>query len=190
MHFTVRVRSELIRVRIPELDANFRIHLLCQGLLFNPPTLHYPKSNEATSRVIGTAAGTKSIVCWRAETDAHIYSMPLTGSIAVERKHIRNTVQISFTPSDAAEEVRRYAFGVEGAREYEHRLKVLRTQIERAAANALESERPMTGGGNTNGVTSVSPRIWKAAELVAAEVLREALLGSETSSVSSSLCPR
>ena len=116
--------------------------------------------------------------------------MPLTGSIAVERKHIRNTVQISFTPLDAVEkEVRQYVFGVKDAKEYEHWLKVLRTQIDRAAANVLESERPMTGGGNTNGVTGVSPRIRKAAEMVAAEVLREALLGSETSSVCSSLCP-
>ena len=38
----------------------------------------------------------------------------------------------------------------------------------------------MTGGGNTNGVTGVSPRIWKAAEMAAEEVLREVLLGSET----------
>ena len=52
MHFTVCVKSELIRVRIPESDANFRIHLLGQGLLFDPLTLHFPKSNEATSRVI------------------------------------------------------------------------------------------------------------------------------------------
>ena len=35
------------------------------------------------------------------------------------------------------------------------------------------------------GVNDVSPRIQKAAEMVAAEVLREALLGSETSSVCS-----
>ena len=104
---------------------------------------------------------------------------------------MRNTVQIGFTPSDAAEkEVKQYVFSVEDAREYEHWLKVLRAQIDHAAANALESERPMTGGGSTNGVTGVSPRIRKAAEMVAAEVLQEALLGSETSSVCSSLCPR
>ena len=88
---------------------------------------------------------------------------------------MRNTVQIGFNPLDAVEkEVKQYFFGVEDAREYEHWFKVLRTQIDRAAANALESERPMRGGGNTNGVTGVSPRIRKAAEMVAAEVLREA----------------
>ena len=188
MHFTFRVKSELIRVRIPEPDANFRVHLLGQGLLFDPPTLHFSKSNEATFRVTGTAIGTKSIVYWRAGANAHIYSMPLAGSIAVERKHMRNTVQIDLTPLDATEkEVKQYVFSIEDAREYEHWLKVLRTQIDRAAANALEAERPMTGGGYTNGVNGVSPRIWKAAEMVAAEVLRETLMGSETSSVCSHL---
>ena len=187
MHFTFRVKSELIRVRIPQPDANFRIHLLGQGLLFDPPTLHFPKSNEATFRVTGTAIGTKSIVYWRAGANAHLYSMPLASTIAVERKHMRNTVQIGFTPPDATEkEVKQYVFSIEDTREYEHWLKVLGTQIDRAAANALESERPMTGGGHTNGTNSVSPRIRKAAEMVAAEVLREALMGSETSSV----CPR
>ena len=115
MHFTVRVKSELIHVRVAESDANFRIHLLGQGLLFNPPTLHFPKSNEATSRVIGTAISMTSIVYWRAGANAHIYSMPLACSIAVERKHMRNTVQIGFDPLDAVEkEVKQYVFSVEG----------------------------------------------------------------------------
>ena len=187
MHFTFRVKSERIRVRIPEPDANFRIHLLGQGLLFDPPTLHFPKSNEATFRVTRTAIGTKSIVYWRAGDNAH---MPLAGSIAVESKHMRNTVQIGFTLLDVVEkDVKQYVFSIEDAREYEHWLKILRAQINHAAANALESERPMTGGGSTNGVTGVSPRIQKAAEMVAAKVLQEALLGSETSSVCPSLCP-
>ena len=74
--------------------------------------------------------------------------------------------------------------------EYEHWLKVLRTRIDHAAANALETERPMTGSGNTNGVNGVVPRIWTAAEMVVAEVLQEALRGSETPSVCSSLRSR
>jgi hypothetical protein len=116
--------------------------------------------------------------------------MPLAGSIAVERKHMRNTVQIGFIPSDATEkEMKQYVFSIEDAREYEHWLKVLRTQIDRAATNALEAERPMTAGGYTNGTNGVSPRIWKAAEMVAAEVLRETLMGSETSSVCFDLNP-
>ena len=75
-------------------------------------------------------------------------------------------------------------FSVEDAREYEHWPKVLRTQIDHAAANALEGERLVTGGGNMNGVTGVPPNR-KAAEMVAAEGLREALLGSETTSICS-----
>ena len=76
MQFTVRVKSELIRVQIAESDANFRIHLLGQGLLFDPPTPYFPQSNEATFRVIGTAIIMKSIVYWRA--GANVYSIPLT----------------------------------------------------------------------------------------------------------------
>ena len=186
MNFTFRVKSELIRVRIPQPDANFRVHLLGQGLLFDPPTLHFSKSNEATFRVTGTAIGTKSIVYWRAGANAHIYSMPLASTVAVERKHMRNTIQIGFTPLDVTEkEAKQYVFSIDDAREYEHWLKVLRTQIDRAAANALEIEQPIIGGGYTNGMNGVSPRIRKAAEMVAAEVLRETLMRSETSSVCS-----
>ena len=186
MHFTFRVKSELIRVRIPQPDADFRVHLLGQGLLFDPPTLHFSKSNEATFRVTGSAIGTKSIVYWRAGANAHIYSMPLATSIAVDRKHMRNTIQIGFTPLDAPEkEAKQYVFSIDDTREHEHWLKVLRTQIDRAAANALDAERPATGGGHAGGVAGVSPRIRKAAEMVAAEVLRETLMGSETSSVCS-----
>ena len=95
--------------------------------------------------------------------------------LAVERKHVRNTVQIGFNPLGAVEkEGKQYVFSVEDAREYERWLKVLHTQIDRTAANALESERPMTGSGNTNGVTGVSPRIRNAAQMVAAGILREA----------------
>ena len=95
--------------------------------------------------------------------------------LAVERRHLQNTVQIGFNPLDVVEkEVKQYVFSVEGAREYERWLKVLRTQIDCAVANTLESERPMTGGGNTNGATGVSPGIRDAAEMVAAEVLRAA----------------
>ena len=86
-----------------QLDANFRIHLLGQGLLFDLPTLHFPTSNEATFCVTGTAIGTKIIVYWLAGANAHIYSMPLAGSITMERRRMRNTVQIGFTPLDAAE---------------------------------------------------------------------------------------
>ena len=98
-------------------------------------------SNDVTFCVTGTAIGTNSIIYWRAGANPHTYSKPLAGSTAVERKHMPNTVQIGSTPLDVAEkEVKQYVFSVEDAREDEHCLKVLRTQIHRAAANALESE--------------------------------------------------
>ena len=54
---------------------------------------------------------------------------------------MRNTVQIGSTPSDIAEkDMKQYVFSVEDAREYEHWLKVLHTQIDCVAANALKSE--------------------------------------------------
>ena len=54
---------------------------------------------------------------------------------------MRNIVQIGSTPLDVAEkEVKQYIFSVEDAGEYEHWLKVLLTQLDRAAANALKYE--------------------------------------------------
>ena len=74
-------------------------------------------SNDATFRVTRNAVGTKNIVYWRAGANAHIYSIPLAGSTAVEPKRMRNTVQIGSTPLDVAEkEMKQYAFSVEDAR--------------------------------------------------------------------------
>ena len=96
-------------------------------------------SDNATFRVTGTAIGTKSIVSWRAGANAHIYSMTLTSSTSA-KTHAKHSSDRLHPVGRSQKKVKQYVFSGEDAREYEHRLKVLRTQIDRTAANALESE--------------------------------------------------
>lgn len=196
MHFTYRFKSDFVRVRIPAPDPNFRIHLLGHGLIFEPPTLHFTNSAEATFRVTGTSLGTKSILYWRAGANAHLYSaMPLASDIVIERAFMRNTLRIDIKDappvrerdSMASDELpvlskKTYVFSIEDPREYDHWAKVLKTRINRAAG-ILEPDRPPTAQGIylTPSVTgSVPPRIRRATEMVAFEVLKETLMGSHT----------
>ena len=197
MHFIYRVKSDVVRVRIPAADPNFRIHLLGQGLLFEPPTLHFANSSEATFRVTGTALGTRSILYWRAGANAHLYSaMPLASEIVIERAFMRNTLRVevketrpmsdresleSEPESTYGSSKKVYVFSIEDPREYDHWGKVLKTRINRANG-ILEPERPPTAQGIFAPTLSVGggvpPRIRRAAEMVAFEVLKESLMGS------------
>ena len=198
MHITYRVKSDFVRVRIPAPDANLRIHLLGHGLIFEPPTLHFTNSAEATFRITGTSLGTKSILYWRAGANAHLYNaMPLASDIVIERAFMRNTLRIDVKDAPPARErdsmasddlsvlsKKTYVFSVEDPREYDHWAKVLKTRINRAAG-ILEPDRPPTAQGiylPPSATGSVPPRIRRAAEMVAFEVLKETLIGSETNS--------
>jgi serine/arginine repetitive matrix protein 2 len=191
------VKSDVVRVHIPAADPNFRIHLLGQGLLFEPPTLHFSNSSEATFRVTGTSLGTKSILYWRAGANAHLYSsMPLVSEVVIERAFMRNTLRIEVKephPGHERESLgsepestygsgkKTYVFSIEDPREYDHWAKVLKTRINRANG-ILEPERPPTAQGIFAPVSAtaggVPPRIRKAAEMVAFEVLKESLMGN------------
>lgn len=199
MHFIYRVKSDVVRVHIPAADPNFRIHLLGQGLLFEPPTLHFSNSSEATFRVTGTALGTKSILYWRAGANAHLYSaMPLASEVVIERAFMRNTMKVevreprqssdresisigSELESTYGSGKKVYVFSIEDPREYDHWAKVLKTRINRANG-ILEPERPPTAQGIFASTLSIGagvpPRIRRAAEMVAFEVLRESLIGN------------
>jgi hypothetical protein len=204
MHFIHRVKSEVVRVRLPAADPNFRIHLLGQGLLFEPPTLHFSNSPEATFRVTGTTLGKKSIVYWRAGANAHLYSaMPMVSEIVIERPFMCNTLKLEVTilgtsgdldsingseRSVIGKNKKTYVFSIEDPREYDHWAKVLKMRIDRAA-HGIEPERPPTAQGSafvvpTSPVAVVPPRILRATEMVAFEVLKETLLGKKLSSVS------
>lgn len=208
MHFIYRVKSDVVRVRIPAPDPNFRIHLLGSGLLFEPPTLHFANSSEATFRVTGTSLGTKAILYWRAGANAHLYSaMPLASEIVIERAFMRNTMRVevkeprqtndnesldSELESTYGSSKKVYVFSIEDPREYDHWAKVLKTRINRANG-ILEPERPPTAQGIFAPVLSIGggvpPRIRRAAEMVAFEVLRESLIGSGTISSATSSPP-
>jgi serine/arginine repetitive matrix protein 2 len=203
MHFVYRVKSDVVRVRIPAADPNFRVHLLGQGLSFDPPTLHFANSSEATFRVTGMSLGSKSILYWRAGANAHLYnSMPLASEITIERPFMRNTLRITYKEISTGREresvlessdhgssqgspKKSYVFSVEDPREYDHWGKVLKMRINRAAG-ILDPERPPTAQGIYASIPAMSggvpPRIRRAAETVALEVLKDTLIGSESSS--------
>ncbi|PVF95263.1 hypothetical protein CPB86DRAFT_817363 [Serendipita vermifera] len=210
MHFLYRVKSDVVRVRIPAADPNFRIHLLGQGLNFEPPTLHFANSPEATFRVTGLSLGTKSVLYWRAGANAHLYnSMPLASEITIERPFMRNTLRIEYkeqstgrerdsvldgsdqgSSKGAAKKV--YVFSIEDPREYDHWGKVLKMRINRAAG-ILDPERPPTAQGIYASIPAMSggvpPRIRRAAETVALEVLKDTLIGNGASSSAASSPP-
>lgn len=206
MHFTYRVKSDVVRVRIPAADPNFRIHLFGQGLLFEPPTLHFADSPEATFRVTGTSLGTRSILYWRAGANAHLYNdMPLASDIVIERAFMRNTLKVEVKEpgpgldrdslmedsdhgSIKGRARKQYVFSIEDSREYDHWGKVLKTSINRALG-IVDPERPPTAQGIYTPVTAtfgVPPRIRRAADTVAFEVLKETLIGRSSSSAASS----
>ena len=54
--------SDVITVRIPAPDAQFKIELLGAGLEFDPPVLDFAKSNERSFKVKGVSLGAKSIL--------------------------------------------------------------------------------------------------------------------------------
>jgi len=207
MHFTYRVKSDVVRVRIPAADPNFRIHLLGQGVLFDPPTLHFVDSPEATFKVTGTSLGNKSILYWRAGANAHLYNdMPLASDIVIERAFMRNTLRLevkepvpgldrdslmedSDQGSTKGRTKKQYVFSIEDSREYDHWAKVLRTSVNRALG-IMDPERPPTAQGLYTPVTAtfgVPPRIRRAADTVAFEVLKETLIGHQSNSSVSSI---
>jgi serine/arginine repetitive matrix protein 2 len=213
MHFTYRVKSDVVRVRIPAPDPNFRIHLRGQDVLFEPPTLHFADSSEATFRVTGTSLGSKSILYWRAGANAHLYNdMPLASDIIIERAFMRNTLRLevkeptlgldrdslmedSDQGSTKGRTKKQYVFSIEDSREYDHWAKVLRTSINRALG-IMDPERPPTAQGLYTPVTAtfdVPPRIRRAADTVAFEVLKETLIGHKSGSIVSRvylrMCP-
>lgn len=204
MHFIYRVKSDVVRVRIPAPDPNFRVHLLGQDLLFEPPTLHFADSPEATFRVTGTSLGPRSILYWRAGANAHLYNaMPLASDIVIERAFMRNTLKLevkepalgreqdSLDESDresakSATIKKKYVFSIEDSREYEHWGKVLKTSVNRALG-IVDPDRPPTAQGIYTPVTAtfggtVPPRIRRATDTVAFEVLKETLIGRDSHS--------
>lgn len=183
---TFGVTSEPIKLRIPSKDRDFAIRLYGQDLTFDPPILTFDASNERSFTITSKSIGTKHAVFVRAGKNAQLYTagspgehqtegeipLPRSSAISVERAFVRNSFTLSIVGgSDTAGVAkRRYMFSVADDEARSEWVRVLKTSIKKSISNRknLSSSR-------------------KAADAIARDVLREALIEAEDLPPSSNL---
>ncbi|KAH9940420.1 uncharacterized protein BXZ73DRAFT_98856 [Epithele typhae] len=164
---TYRMQSEPVVLRIPRPDPDLTIHLFGQDIVFDPPTLTFARSPEASFRVTGTALGAKSIVMWRAGPNGLAYAgLPLSSPVVVERSFMRNTFQVAFMNHTGLK--RRYMFSVDDSTIRQSWTDALRIQVGQATAQR-------------------SPLNSRAAQALAFKVLQDTLIGAEDGSAAYSV---
>lgn len=163
---TYKIQSDPIIVRLPRADPSVTFHLHGQDLVFEPPTLSFVKSPEASFRVTGTALGPKSIVILRSGSNAIQYQgIPLSYPIPVERAFMRNTFQVAFLNHKKLK--RRYMFSVDDHLLRHQWVQSIRQQIGKCLASPqLGTENPIPGASE----------FYQAADDVAFTVLQETLI--------------
>ncbi|KDQ10107.1 hypothetical protein BOTBODRAFT_178478 [Botryobasidium botryosum FD-172 SS1] len=165
---TTRVPSDVITIKIPRPDANFSIRLLGQDLDFEPPVLSFATSCEASFRIIGHKLGSKTAIFQRVGSNAALYTgLPLSKTFQVERAFMRHTFTVGFHSTLGVK--RKYMFSVDDRSVHQHWVSILRTQITRSVMGDDTSD--------SRGLISVRTR--RAAEAVALQVLRDALISPE-----------
>ncbi|KAF8633447.1 hypothetical protein AX17_004616 [Amanita inopinata Kibby_2008] len=170
MRLTYKLQSEPIILRIPQPDPQLTIQLYGQDLVFDPPTLTFSKSSEASFRVTGTSLGMKTMIMCRSGPNALRYSgLPLSNSLVVERAFMRNTFQVAFLNHLGLK--RRYMFSVDDPVVRHQWTVSLRTQVDSALAAAVSppASLPMS-----------ALDFFKASQHIAFRVLQETLTGVST----------
>ena len=163
---TYRMQSEPIILRIPQPDPNLTIVLHGQDLIFDPPTLTFTRSAEASFRITGTSLGLKTISFSRSGQAALLYSgLPLSSPIVVERSFMRNTFQVAFL--NHAQQKKKYMFSVDDPVLRHNWTANLKHYADIANANAAQEPPPS--------------RFRRAAEEIAFRVLQETLISYEDS---------
>lgn len=164
-----RVTSESIIIRIPKPDPNFRIHLHGQDLFFDPPTLDFTRSNEASFVIISPTLGRKEMVLSRSGSNAATYAgLPLSCSLNVERPFMSNTFTIAFpgapsaTDGRSAQKMHRYRFNV-----------VDETQHQQLI---IELQRLLSASKVSSDASRTQPGLQYAMQAVAIQALRDALI--------------
>ncbi|KAG8895562.1 hypothetical protein FRB99_000461, partial [Tulasnella sp. 403] len=161
---TSRIHSDFITIRIPAPDPQFAIYLQGEDLLFEPSTLSFAHSAEASFRVIGNTLGAKTAIFARTGAHANLYTgIPLSKTFYVERAFMRNTFRVAFTNHAGLQ--RRYLFSVENKADHANWSSMIERQIAKCKSEPL---------GQPLGPVSVKVR--RAAEAVALRVLRDALI--------------
>lgn len=165
---TYRTSSDVITITIPRPDSKFSIKLQGTDLKFDPPLLNFSKSATQSFRVTGTALGTRAMVLIKVGANAPRYQgLPLNKVFSIERAFMQHTFQISFI--NHLEVKRKYMFSTLSAEVRMEWLEVARERIEvmnKNAATTKTGEEERTKG-------------MRAAEMVAIQVLRDALIAPE-----------
>ena len=178
---TYKVQSEPMCITIPDPDRDFTIRMHGAGLKFDPPVLTFANSSQATFRVTGTSLGQKTILFSRIGPNAALYpGLPPSKVFFVERAFMRvgHTLQIAFVREPTTTK-RKYLYSFEDAEARRQWATTLQSQIHRCVVS--RSSRPAPG--------PVSPQVLAAAEAVALQVLRDALVPPESSSYQPSPAP-
>ncbi|KAJ6625567.1 hypothetical protein B0H10DRAFT_2001931 [Mycena sp. CBHHK59/15] len=169
---TYKVQSDPIILRIQQADPDLTIHLFGQDLVFDPPSLTFARSSEASFRVMGTSLGSKTMIMCRSGANALKYSgLPLSNSLVVERAFMRNTFQIAFSNHCGAK--RRYMFSVDDPLIRHQWAVSLRRQIDNASSISSTS---------LSQTSSNASKFHRAAEVVAFKALQETLIGADPAS--------
>ncbi|KAH8078041.1 hypothetical protein BXZ70DRAFT_688395 [Cristinia sonorae] len=168
---TYRVQSEPVVLRIPHPDPQFTIQLFGQDLVFDPPTLTFTKSAEASFRVTGTSLGPKSIIMWRSGPNALAYTgLPQSSPVVVERSFMRNTFQLAFV--NHLGDKRKYMFSVDDPLIRHQWTVSIKRQIDIAATTVVSTLKSVEASGQ-------SAKTHRASEAMAFRVLQETLISSE-----------
>lgn len=201
---TYKVQSEPMCITIPDPDRDFTIRMHGAGLKFDPPVLTFANSSQATFRVTGqspplilksslplsflpltpacttsarpsrptgTSLGQKTILFSRIGPNASLYpGLPPSKIFFVERAFMRvgHTLQIAFIREPTPTK-RKYLYSFEDAEARRQWGQTLQNQIHRCVAS--RASKPAPG--------PVSPQVLAAAEAVALQVLRDALVPPE-----------
>ncbi|KZV69538.1 hypothetical protein PENSPDRAFT_735323 [Peniophora sp. CONT] len=135
---TFKVQSEPVIVRLPAPDAGLTISLHGSGLTFDPPTLTFARSPEASFRITGSSLGPRSIAFILGGPRSAFYGgLSPCAPLVVERAFMRNTFQVAFEGRKG--EKRRYMFGVDDAVLRHNWVASLRRQVE-VAKGLLDGE--------------------------------------------------
>jgi hypothetical protein len=166
---TYKVQSDPIILRISQPDPQLTILLWGQDLVFDPPTLTFARSSEASFRVMGTSLGQKSMIMCRSGSNALKYSgLPLSCPLSVERAFMRNTFQVAFVSHLSTK--RRYMFSVDDPVVRHQWVVSLKMHVEGATGAMMTP--PASLPTNANALD-----FFKASQRIAFRVLQETLTG-------------
>ncbi|GAA5992856.1 hypothetical protein JCM10908_001376 [Rhodotorula pacifica] len=168
---TYRTPSARFTITIPAPDPKFTIKLQGVDLQFDPPVLSFARNATQSFRVTGTALGIRTMVLVKRGANAPRYQgLPLNKAFSIERGFMQHTFQLSFT--NHLDTKRKYMFSCRDAETRSRWLRLLRERISVCA-----------------GAPTPSTSAQAAANAVAVQVLRDAILAPDEPSVLSTGAP-